>query len=207
MLSVGEILKKTREKKALTLVDIEKELRIREKFLKAIEEDNWNFFSSKIYIEGIIKNYANFLGLDSKKMTAFFRREYEVNEEIKFKKRIASKYLTSETKRFAIIGLILVCLFFLIYFAFQLKNYLSPPKLIIIEPKTTIFKRVDKIKIIGKTDAESAITILGDRVYQDKDGLFHYDLPLKLGKNIFTVELTGANGKKAVIQKEYIRKE
>lgn len=132
MLSVGEILKKTREKKALTLVDIEKELRIREKFLKAIEEDNWNFFSSKIYIEGIIKNYANFLGLDSKKMTAFFRREYEVNEEIKFKKRIASKYLTSETKRFAIIGLILVCLFFLFYFAFQLKNYLSPPKLIII---------------------------------------------------------------------------
>lgn len=207
MLSVGEILKKTREKKGLDLRDIEKELRIREKFLKATEEDNWGFFSSKIYIEGIIKNYSNFLGLDSKKMTAFFRREYEVNEEIKFKKKLTSKYLTSETRRMAIIGLTLICLFFLIYFAFQLKNYLSPPKLIIIEPKSTIFKRVDKIKVVGQTDTESAITILGNRVYQDKEGLFHYDFPLKLGKNVFTVELTGANGKKAIIQKEYIRKE
>jgi len=207
MLSVGGILKKAREKKGLTINQIEKELRIREKFLKAIEENNWSFINSKIYIEGIIKNYSNILDLDSNKITAFFRREYEVNEEIKFKRKVSSKYLTPETKKMAVVGLVIICLFFVIYFGYQVKIYLSPPKLTIIEPKTEAFKRVDKIKIIGKTDKEAAITIFGERVYQNREGVFYYDFPLRLGKNEFVVELVGANGKKIIIKKEYLRKE
>lgn len=207
MLSVGEVLKKSREKKGLTLGQIEKELRIREKFLKAIEESNWNLFTSKIYIEGIIKNYSNILDLDGKKMTAFFRREYEVNEEVKFKRRVSSKYLTPQTKKMAIYGLVIVFLFFAIYFGYQVKIYLSPPKLTFIAPQTETFKRLDKIRIIGKTDKEATITIFGERVYQNKDGEFQYDFPLKLGKNELVVELVGANGRKTIIKKEFIRRD
>ncbi|MBI4009457.1 helix-turn-helix domain-containing protein, partial [Candidatus Roizmanbacteria bacterium] len=64
MLSVGEILKKHREKLGIKLSEVEKQIRIREKFLRAIEENDWNIFTSKIYISGIIKNYSQYLGLD-----------------------------------------------------------------------------------------------------------------------------------------------
>src|SRR5450830_1105793 len=100
MLSVGTILKKEREKKGLLLIDIEKQIKVREKYLKAVEEENWSYFSSKIYITGILKNYSRVLNLDHKKILAFFRRDYERKEEVKFKKKITSTYLTSETKKF-----------------------------------------------------------------------------------------------------------
>ena len=88
MLSVGSILKNEREKKGLLLSDIEKKIKIREKYLKAIEDENWNYFSSKIYITGILKNYSRVLNLDHKKVLAFFRRDYEKKEEVKFKKKL-----------------------------------------------------------------------------------------------------------------------
>lgn len=207
MLSVGNTLKKTREEKELTLIEVEKELKIREKFLKAIEEDNWGFFTSKIYIEGLIKNYSQLLDLDSQKMLAFFRREYETKEEIKFKRKVTSRYLTPETKKMAITGLILVFIFFLCYFGFQLITFLSPPSIIIIQPKTNIFKRDEKIAILGKTDKETTITIFGERVYQNKEGVFKYDFPLKRGKNELTIEAVGANGKKTVLKKEFTREQ
>ena len=94
MLTVGDILRKAREKQNIKLSDVEKQTRVRTKFLESIENNDWNFFSSKIYITGIIKNYSDYLGLDSKKVLAFFRRDYEKQEEVKFKTRVSLRYLT-----------------------------------------------------------------------------------------------------------------
>lgn len=205
MISVGEILKKERENKNIQLINVEKAIKVRTKFLKAIEENNWDFFSSKIYITGIIKNYSDFLGLDAPKMTAFFRRDYERKEEVRFKTKVASKYLTPQTKKIAMIGLIVLFLTFFVYFGYQLKTYLSPPTVVIISPKETQFTREDRIKIKGRTEKDAMVTIFGERVYQNKEGVFTYDFPLKEGKNELLIEVIGANGKKTVITKTYIK--
>lgn len=205
MLTVGEILKKYREEKQISLHDIEKQIKIRAKFLQAVESNDWNFFSSKIYIIGIIKNYSRFLGLDSRKMLAFFRRDYERKEEVKFKTRISSGRLTPETRK--VFGMIIAVIFILFfgYFGLQLKAYLSPPGLTIISPQKSVFSIEDRVRFVAKTDKDAAVTISGERVYQDKYGVFEYDLPLKNGKNILTVEIIGANGKKTIITKTFIK--
>lgn len=205
MLTVGGILKNAREKQGILLSDVEKKIKVRAKFLQAIESDNLNLFSSKIYITGIIKNYARFLGLDDKKVLAFFRRDYERKEEVKFKTRISSKYLTPETKRAVLIIISLIILFFGMYFGYQLKQYLSPPTLTVISPLTNTFTIEDKVKFVGKTDKDAAVTIFGERIYEDKNGIFTYDFPLKNGKNELTIEIVGANGKKTVVQKTYTK--
>ncbi|MDH7476481.1 MAG: helix-turn-helix domain-containing protein [Microgenomates group bacterium] len=207
MLTVGDIFKKEREQKGLTLIDIEKKIKVRKKFLEAIEKNKWSVFSSKIYIEGIIKNYSKALSLNPDKTLAFFRRDYEKTEEVKFKKRIASQYLTPQTKKIALVFLVIIFLFFFGYFLIQLKLFLSPPKITIISPKTTVFKREDRITIIGKTEKETTITIFGERVYQNKEGIFDYQFPLKPGKNILIIEAIGANGKKTTLTKEFFREQ
>jgi cytoskeletal protein RodZ len=206
MLSVGTILKKEREKKGLLLIDIEKQIKVREKYLKAIEEENWNFFSSKIYITGILKNYSRVLNLDHKKILAFFRRDYEKKEEVKFNRKVSSDYLTSETKKFFKLGLIILVLFFIGYFIYQLKIYFSPPGFILLTPKVKNFTIEKSIKISGKTDRDTAVVIAGERIYQNKDGVFTYSYSLNEGENKLIINLTGANGKKTLVKETFFKK-
>ncbi len=204
MLTVGQILRTTREKKNLSLQQVEKHSRIRAKFLQALEENNWSSFSSKIYITGLIKNYSKFLGLDENKMLAFFRRDYERSEETRFRQRISTRSLMPETRTVIYVGLFIVFLLFSVYFGYQIKIYLTPPKVTVVSPQKSTFRSTSRIQVIGRTEKEATISIFGDRVYQNKDGVFEYSFPLKKGKNELVIEVTGANGKKTVYKKTFV---
>ena len=207
MLSVGDIFKKEREKQGISLKNIEKKIKVREKFLKAIENNNWNYFTSKVYISGVITNYAEYLGLDTEKLLAYFRRDYERREKIRFSKKISSKYLTPETKKYATIAVVIVFLIFLSYFGYQLKCFFSPPNINIISPLKNTFQNINKITIRGQTEKDALIFIKEERVYQNKEGIFVYDLPLQKGNNELTIEVEGPNGKKTILKKVYIMEE
>jgi len=206
MATVGEILKKTRIDKGIGLDEIEKKLKIREKFIRAIEENDWSIFSSKIYITGILKNYSRLLGLDSKKVLAFFRRDYEKKEEVRFKQRVNTSYLTSETKKaFRLLSLI-IGIFFVVYFGYQISLYFALPKVEIVKPKKTSFTTEKKITIVGKTAKDTIVEVFSQRVYLDDLGGFEYVYFLKEGKNEIIFNLTGANGRKNSILKIYYKK-
>lgn len=205
MLTVGQLLKKTRESKGINLSTVEKNIRVQIKFLKEIENNNWSVFPSQVYIAGIIKNYANFLGLDVKKTLAFFRRDYEKREETQFKTKIAKSYLTPESRKIIILILSIFSIFIFLYFAIQLKNYLSPPKITLLSPKTDHFTVEKKIKVIGKTEKDTIITIFGERIYPNQEGIFEYQFPLQSGLNELIIELIGANGKKTVFRKIFYK--
>ncbi len=206
MLSVGEILRREREKQNKTLRDIEKQSRVREKVLLAVEENNWDSFSSKVYITGAIKNYAATLDLDPDKMLAYFRRDYEKKEVIRFKQNLPLQNLLPETKKIVFAMIVVIFLLFSAYFGYQLKLYTTPPTVEIISPSKNTFRNVERIKIKAKTEKEANITIFGERVYQNKgeEGIFEYDLPMKKGVNTLTVEVVGANGKKTILTREFI---
>ena len=204
MLSVGELLSTERIRKNITLKQVEKETRIREKVLQAVENNEWEGFSSKIYITGIIKNYANYLGLDPNKMLVFFRREYEKKEDIKFKKNVSASYLRPETKKLVYSALLCIMLVFFAYFMYQLKIFFSPPEVTILSPTKDHFRSVEAVKIVGKTEKEANIIVMGEKVYPNKDGFFEYLMPLKQKNNTVVIEVTGANGKKTVLKKQFI---
>jgi len=70
---VGRILKEAREKKDITLREASLVTKIGMRFLKALENDEYDIFSSHIYLRSFLKNYANFLGMDGKKLASEFR--------------------------------------------------------------------------------------------------------------------------------------
>ena len=63
MSSVGEKLKKAREKKHLSVEQVSEKTRIHSKILEAIEEDRVHHYLSKVYIRGFLKSYARLVGL------------------------------------------------------------------------------------------------------------------------------------------------
>ncbi len=205
MASVGEILKKEREKKGLTLRQIEKEIKIREKILRAVEENDWNFFSSKIYSTGVIRNYSKYLGLDTQKILAFFRRDFENTDDIHIRKNVTPGYLTPQSKKLMALSLFLIIILFLSYFSYQLKQFLSPPNIVIISPQGDRVRSEELIKIVGRTEKEATVTIYGEKVYPNREGIFEYNFPVRDGKNELVIEVVGANGKKSVLKKNYIK--
>lgn len=204
MLTVGKILKTQREKKNLKLEDAEKDIRVRLKFLSAIEDDDWTLFSSKVYIGGLIRNYSKYLDLDPDRILAFFRRQYAKKEEDSFKKRLSAKYLTPQTRKLIFFFMVIIISAFVYYFGYQVQRFISPPKVEILSPDTDVFKNQDRVRIVGLTEKEAVVKIFGERIYQNDKGIFNYDLPLKQGKNTLNIEITGANGKKTSLKKVYI---
>lgn len=205
MLSVGTILRNQRKNKKLTLDDVEKRIRIRKRYLSALERGEWGEFESKIYITGLIKNYAKFLDLDEENMIAYFRRDYEQKEETKFKERTHDSYFRPRT-RFFILGIVsFILIIFASYFGYQTYLFLTPPTVKILKPVERIFRARDKITIVGQTSPDSTIRIFDTRVFQNEEGIFTYDLPLQEGLNTIRIEVIGANGKQTVLTEEFIK--
>lgn len=109
--------------------------------------------------------------------------------------------MSSDSKKTILTGFILLGILFIFYFSFQLYQYITPPKIEILSPTTSVFKRESTITIVGKTEKEAMVTILGERVYQNKEGIFEYVLPLKQKNTVLSIEVVGANGKKTQLDK------
>lgn len=76
MKKTGDILKKAREDKGLTLHEIGLSLKINSKVLKAIEEGDEAHLPAKTFLRGFILSYANFLHLNTEEVLQSFYEEY-----------------------------------------------------------------------------------------------------------------------------------
>lgn len=64
MFQIGPSLREARERRGLTAADVQKAIRIRDRYLHAIEEERWELLPGDAYVKGFLRTYADFLGLD-----------------------------------------------------------------------------------------------------------------------------------------------
>ena len=64
--SPGKHLKTERELRNLSLEEVSKSTRIKEQFLRAIEEDRYDLCPSPFYVKGFLTSYGRFLGIDTR---------------------------------------------------------------------------------------------------------------------------------------------
>lgn len=76
-LEVGSILKETRRRQGIELETVEQETKIRGKYLRALEDEEWEVLPGPAYTRGFIRAYAELLGLDSEVLVDEYRRRYE----------------------------------------------------------------------------------------------------------------------------------
>ena len=71
---IGETLRKARNRRKLPLFEIEAEIKIRARYLRAIEAEEWDALPDGSYARSFIRTYANYLGLDGDRLAAEFGR-------------------------------------------------------------------------------------------------------------------------------------
>ena len=64
MFEIGGSLREARLKRNLTPADVQKAIRIRDRYLQALEEERWELLPGDAYAKGFLRTYAEFLGLN-----------------------------------------------------------------------------------------------------------------------------------------------
>ena len=64
MFQIGDSLREARTRRGLSPADVHTGIRIRERYLTALEEERWDMLPGEAYTKGFLRTYAEFLGLN-----------------------------------------------------------------------------------------------------------------------------------------------
>lgn len=207
MKTVGSILREKREARGITLAKVEQATRIRARFLEAIENDDYSQLPSVSYAKGFVKNYSDYLGLDSETVLAFFRRQTtETPKSSILPKGVSeplnrSKLQLTPGKFVALIIVALIALF-VGYFGLQYKNLQKAPGLTIDAPAHQAVITERRVDVLGDTDPDATVTVNGISVLVRGDGKFFDQVTLEPGVNKITIVATSRFGKSTTVVRE-----
>ncbi|MBI3558833.1 helix-turn-helix domain-containing protein [Candidatus Gottesmanbacteria bacterium] len=188
MTTVGEILSAAREKKKLTIEQVEKATRIRSKFLLALEKNEFNKLPPGTFTRGFIKNYAAFLNLPEEEILAFYRRQENFDKTPPPLKSLKPSRFPSLT--FSTLAVIVLIALFFGYLIYSYLKFAGSPTLIINSPGNNSVVSQEQTEITGKTDPEAKLTINDQPVIINENGSFNITIPLQPGLNTLTVIAT-----------------
>jgi hypothetical protein len=59
------------------MAEVENQTKIRAKYLRAIENEEWDLLPGPVYVKSFLRTYGDYLGLDSRMLVEEFKRRYE----------------------------------------------------------------------------------------------------------------------------------
>src|ERR1051326_3740477 len=74
---IGSDLRRARTRREIDFSEVETATRIRARFLRAMEDEEWDALPGGVYTRGFIRTYANFLSLDGDRLAEDYRRDVE----------------------------------------------------------------------------------------------------------------------------------
>jgi len=74
---IGPTLREARIRRKVDLTEIEGRTKIRVRYLRALENEEWDLLPGPTYTRSFIRTYASFLGLDGERLADDFRRHEE----------------------------------------------------------------------------------------------------------------------------------
>jgi transcriptional regulator with XRE-family HTH domain len=207
---LGEVLRTAREARGVDLARVERDTKIRARYLTALETGDYAELPGAVYTKGFLRNYGAYLGLDPEYLVDLFRLESAQPSSDRPSVPVPPRPITTRRSRPLVVtpGAILAVLLtvavaaFIIYLVAELVTFGRTPALSVTDPAGDIAS-YDKMEylIVGVTEPNSRVTVEGLRenptVTADANGNFEIDIALVPGSNVITLQaldpLTGRN--------------
>src|SRR6266480_471614 len=77
MAEIGPTLREARIRARIDMSEVEARTKIRAKYLRAIENEEWDLLPGPVYVKSFLRTYGDFLGLDSRLLVDDYKRRYE----------------------------------------------------------------------------------------------------------------------------------
>jgi cytoskeleton protein RodZ len=78
---IGSSLREARERQELELSQIERDTRIRTRYLQALEDERFDRLPAPAYAKGFLRTYADYLGLDAQRFVDEYNIHFAPSEE------------------------------------------------------------------------------------------------------------------------------
>ncbi len=202
--TLGEQLKKIRSEGRITLHEVSRDTRIPVKYLEMIEEGRYESLPPDVYVKGFLRSYAEYFGIDSKKIINIYEREREIRTNLNGGEKKAEKK-KEKVPRFVITPKILTVSFIVLvvlggfgYLYKEIGRFAAVPRLVLIQPESNeISLDGNSLTIVGFTDRDAKLSINDQPVVVSDSGEFRENILLQEGMNKITVSATNRFNKMA----------
>jgi cytoskeletal protein RodZ len=82
MAEIGTTLRETRIRDKIDITTVEEATKIRTKYLRALENEEWAVLPGPAYIKSFLRTYAEFLGVDAHMLVEEYRARFERPEQL-----------------------------------------------------------------------------------------------------------------------------
>lgn len=208
--TLGEYLKSRREERGISLALAERELRIRKDYLELLETGDFDQLPADVYVRGILKNYAEFLGINYKKtiLPRYLREKGihtsvygEKKGKVDITKTLKSPKIVLTPRTLVIFGVLVFVLGLGFYLWYQFSAFASAPELSVNQPAEGTKLNTNLVNIVGKTNPGVELTINGQQIGLAEDGTFKNRLSLQEGVNLIEVIAKNKVGKQTIVQR------
>ncbi len=77
MPEIGDQLRETRMRQRIDITEVEAATKIRAKYLRALENEEWDLLPGPTFVKTFLRTYADYLGLDARNLVEQYRLRYE----------------------------------------------------------------------------------------------------------------------------------
>jgi cytoskeletal protein RodZ len=81
MFEIGSSLREARLRQGLDFPEVEQSIKIRGKYLRALEDEQFGILPAETYVKGFLRAYAEYLGLDGQLYVDEYNSRYVVGDE------------------------------------------------------------------------------------------------------------------------------
>ena len=200
---LGEVLRAAREAKGLELPRVERETKIRERYLSALERGEYRELPGAVYTKGFLRNYGAYLGLDPEYLIDLYRLESATQAAERPRMAAPPRPLRTRRRRTfvvtpgAVAAAILTLLVggFVAYLGYEFVNFARQPELRITRPAGNVSAHTDlTILVSGMTEPNATVAVSNLRenpsVTADADGAFEITVGLVPGSNLMKLTAT-----------------
>src|ERR671914_2404398 len=87
---IGETLREARMRRRLDISEVEQRTKIRAKYLRALENEDWGTLPGPTYVKTFLRTYAEVLGVDGHLLVEEYRANHEPHEEAELQQPMSS---------------------------------------------------------------------------------------------------------------------
>jgi cytoskeletal protein RodZ len=197
---LGEVLRAAREAKGVDLVRVERETKIRERYLSALERGEYRELPGSVYTRGFLRNYGAYLGLDPEYLIDLFRLETSSAPAERTPMPAPPRPLATRRSRAFVItpGVVVAAILtllvggFVAWLGFEFVNFARTPELRITEPAGNVSAHTEPTITVRGVTAPNAVVTFSElpenpTVTADASGVFEVTVQLRPGSNVMRV--------------------